>query len=414
MAGGNWVTVGCDVYIIDIHWPPETFIKRKIDCLVANGYRVVVCTVSARRIATPEPGITLIPLYRLVQKNLVLILFQLTAHTLRAPLQTLAFWRHIRTQSPSYGQAIRQFLRTLALISHEPGLIHFEWNSAAVAFLPLFDWFSCPVVLSCRGSQIQVAPHNPRRSNFYSQLAETFLKAAAVHCVSDAIVREAASLGLDSTKATVIRPAVDPDYFYPDAKRSPNSIPVIISVGSLNWVKGYEYALQAIRLFVDQGYDVRFRIIGDGPERQRILYTIFDLDLANQVELLGKLPAIEVKNALRIADIFLLSSLSEGISNAALEAMACGIPVVSTDVGGMSEAISDGIEGYLVPPRDPASMATRLAELIANPLRRELMGQYARQRVLREFTLERQAKQFISLYKAVMQEGYQRSESPTR
>jgi len=106
--------------------------------------------------------------------------------------------------------------------------------------------------------------------------------------------------------------------------------------------------------------------------------------------------------------VFLLSSLSEGISNAALEAMACGLPVVTTDCGGMREAVTDGIEGFVVPVRDPEAMAEALLRLWKDPELRRRMGEAARERVLREFRLDQQISAFLALFKDVIESSANR------
>jgi colanic acid/amylovoran biosynthesis glycosyltransferase len=128
-----------------------------------------------------------------------------------------------------------------------------------------------------------------------------------------------------------------------------------------------------------------------------VLYTIHDLDLQDHARLLGRLPAVEVRARLQRADAFVLSSLSEGISNAVLEAMSCAVPVVTTDCGGMREAVDDGVEGFVVPVRDAATMADALQKLAASPGLRERMGRAGRARIEREFTLDRQAAAFVRL-----------------
>lgn len=263
----------------------------------------------------------------------------------------------------------------------------------------------CPYVVSCRGSQINVRPHVPTHAGLANGLQTTFQQAAAVHCVSEAIKQEAFAYGLDPAKAWVIRPAVDPEFFHPAAaeQRADNAFR-IVTIGSLVWPKGYEYALLAIRQLVDSGLDVRFEIIGAGPEHSRVLYTVDDLNLKEHVHLLGQLPPDDVRRRLQQADVFLLASLSEGISNAVLEAMACGLPVVTTDCGGMREAVADGVEGFVVPVRDPAAMAEALRKLAADPELRATMGQRARERILGEFTLEQQTQQFLALYRDVLEQ----------
>jgi glycosyltransferase involved in cell wall biosynthesis len=93
--------------------------------------------------------------------------------------------------------------------------------------------------------------------------------------------------------------------------------------------------------------------------------------------------------------------LSEGLSNAALEAMACGLPVVTTDCGGMPEAITDGVEGFVVPLRDPHAMAKALSALASDVELRRRMGKAGRDRVLKQFTLGRQIEEFVSLLEDV-------------
>ena len=100
--------------------------------------------------------------------------------------------------------------------------------------------------------------------------------------------------------------------------------------------------------------------------------------------------------------MFLLSSVSEGISNAALEAMACGLPLVTTDCGGMREAVRDGIDGFVVPLRDPRAMAAALARLARDEGLRQTMGNAARQRIVEHFSIETQIARFQALYREVI------------
>jgi glycosyltransferase involved in cell wall biosynthesis len=299
-------------------------------------------------------------------------------------------------------QHLQTWNRLLPYAGRRWDIVYFPWNSAAIACLPVFDLGS-PVVVSCRGTQVSVAPYNPERADIPNGLRATFAKAKAVHCVSQATLRDACRFGLDSARARVIRPAVDPDVFKPAPSRLPGDRPFsIITAGTLIWCKGHEWALQAIRRLVDDGVDVRFDIIGDGPDRQRVLYTIADLGLEARVCWLGRLAPEAVLARVQQADTFLLSSLSEGISNAALEAMACGVPIVTCDCGGMREAVTDGVEGFVVPVRDAEGLAGALLKLASDPALRERMGRAARARIEREFHLPGQIAQWLELLQSVM------------
>jgi glycosyltransferase involved in cell wall biosynthesis len=221
--------------------------------------------------------------------------------------------------------------------------------------------------------------------------------------VSEAIRAEAEQYGLDRAKSVVIRPAVDPDEFRPPTPgdRSPADPFCVVSTGAVIWRKGYEYALSAIRLLVDRGVPVRYDIIGRGDENQRLLYTIHDLDLTGHVHWHGRLEPDEVVARLQKADVFLLSSLCEGISNAVLEGMACGLPVVTTAVGGMPEAVEDGVEGFLTPAGDARAIAASLTELWRRPELRRQMGAAGRARIRRDFRLADQVDAFIKLFRSV-------------
>jgi glycosyltransferase involved in cell wall biosynthesis len=289
------------------------------------------------------------------------------------------------------------------LIGRDWDVLYFPWNSAAAANLTLFE-LGKPVVVSCRGSQILVAPTNPRRSREVERYLRALDKATAVHCVCDAVRISVEAKGIRPTKISVIPPGIDTEKFEPSDQIPNYAGPVrLITAGNLSWVKGQEFLLGALGLLRASEVDFRLRIIGDGPERQRLLYTIGDLGLSDSVDLLGPYEETQVRDELRQADIFVLSSLSEGISNAALEAMSCGLPVVSTDVGGMAEAIRDGVEGRLVPPRDPEATAEAIAQLGGDRQLRLQMGAAARERVVSQFSLERHIAAWRELLDTVLQ-----------
>jgi colanic acid/amylovoran biosynthesis glycosyltransferase len=293
--------------------------------------------------------------------------------------------------------ALRAWQRIAPLVGRPWDVVYFPWNSAAIAHRPLFDW-GIPIVISCRGAQVNIAPYNPQRESIRRGLQYTLQRAAAVHCVSAAIRDEITQYGVDPARVSVIRPAVDPEFFRPGAvPRTPSSQLRVVTTGSLIWRKGYEYALRAIRLLVDREIPVTLDVIGAGAERQRLLYTIDDLELHGSVRLLGQLPPADVVGRLQQADVFLLSSLSEGISNAVLEAMACGVPVVTTDCGGMREAVTHGVEGFVVPTRASQAMAESLEVLWQQPARRAQMGAAARRRIERDFRLDQQVSDFVNL-----------------
>ncbi|MFW6193864.1 MAG: glycosyltransferase, partial [Gemmatimonadota bacterium] len=137
-------------------------------------------------------------------------------------------------------------------------------------------------------------------------------------------------------------------------------------------------------------------LVGDGPERFVIESLIDGLGLDNRVHLLGL--RSDVADLLAGSDLFLLSSVSEAASLSILEAMAVGLPVVATRVGGNPEVVVEGETGHLVPPGDLEAFADRVVELLRRPDLRRRMGEAGRRRVRTEFHLDRVADRYLRLY----------------
>src|SRR4029077_12487758 len=129
----------------------------------------------------------------------------------------------------------------------------------------------------------------------------------------------------------VNRPAVPTEKIFPKDQWAANDPPIILAVGRLVWIKGYDYLLAALSRLKQSGIAFKAQIIGDGPLYAQLRYSIEDLNLKPEVELLGPLTSVAVLERMRRADLFVLSSHAEGISNAALEAMATGLPIVTTN-----------------------------------------------------------------------------------
>lgn len=190
-------------------------------------------------------------------------------------------------------------------------------------------------------------------------------------------------------------------YFDPP-QRSASREPIkIITVSRLHWKKGIADGLRALQLVHDAGVRAHYQVVGEGDQREAIQFEIWDQDLSDHVTLAGAQKREAVRAALSEADVFLLPTLSEGLSNAALEAMAMEIPVVTADAGGMPEAVRDGVDGYVVRRRDVPALADRLLRLAQDPELRLRMGRAARQRVRERFGIETQIDVFDRVYRSL-------------
>jgi glycosyltransferase involved in cell wall biosynthesis len=179
-------------------------------------------------------------------------------------------------------------------------------------------------------------------------------------------------------------------------RRRPHAGPaILLSVGRLRAPKDFLTLVRAVAA-LDPG-SARLRIAGDGPDRPALEAEIERLGVGEHVELLGTRD--DVPELLAGADVFVLSSDSEGLPMSVLEAMAAGLPVVASAVGGVPEAVRDGETGTLVPPRDSTALAEALRRLVADPALRERLGGEGRQRVDQEFSLERFTREHLELYR---------------
>jgi glycosyltransferase involved in cell wall biosynthesis len=141
-------------------------------------------------------------------------------------------------------------------------------------------------------------------------------------------------------------------------------------------------------------------LVGDGDERSRITALRDDLGLGDRVHISGA--RSDVRSRLELADVFVMSSLSEGISLTVLEAMAEGLPTVVTTVGGNPEIVVDGVTGRLVPPREPIVFAKAVLEVLDDPARAARMGVAGRRRVEEHFDVRRMVRDYEALYDSLL------------
>ena len=237
-------------------------------------------------------------------------------------------------------------------------IFHIQWAKTLVYYPEFIIKLRCPIILSLRGTHINVSPlADQKLALLYRRY---FPKINGLHAVSKSIVKKATKYGVDADKITIINPAVDEKLLdsKPQRKSIENSdILKIISVGRCHWIKGYTFALDTMNILKKEGIQFHYTIIAGGRDHENIHFQIHDLGLKNYITFLNELPHYQVIEMLSECNLFILPSIEEGISNSVLEAMAVGVPVISTDCGGMVEVIKHGENGFIVPVRDPKSMA---------------------------------------------------------
>jgi glycosyltransferase involved in cell wall biosynthesis len=211
------------------------------------------------------------------------------------------------------------------------------------------------------------------------------------------LIQSSIPSGADRPQVLRLYNGIDLDQFNPKANRVLESgrTPLILSVGRLVEKKGFEDLIRACGILRDKGLNFRCEIIGKGPREAAIRELIAQLNLNDHVRLLGAKPQDDVVAIYEQATVFALPCIvaedgnRDGLPTVLLEAMAMGLPTVSTNLTGVPEIIDDESTGFLVPPQDPPALASALTRLLSEMALCKSMGDAARIKVAREFDLRR-------------------------
>lgn len=228
--------------------------------------------------------------------------------------------------------------------------------------------------------------------------------------VSDAIRQDLIRYDrLPPERVLVIRNGVDLERFEPEIRHSdfrtelgiPQETLMLVSIGRLAENKGYEYLLESISMLQPSiGRDMRLVIVGEGSHHETIARSIRKRGLEGKVILAGQ--RMDMPDILAASDIFVMSSIEEGLPNAMLEAMSMARPIVATRVGGIPEVLHDPEHGRIVPPMNPKALADAIRDVALQPERARAMGRAARDYVLANLSIQATASKWESLYQTLL------------
>lgn len=228
---------------------------------------------------------------------------------------------------------------------------------------------------------------------------------ARVITVSESVKRDfLAKTGFDPDRITVIPSGVDLSVKAREVPiLDPGHVPVVGTAGPLESVKGLPFFLGAASRVLQTGRDVEFLIAGAGPEEANLRRLARELGIASKVTFVPYL--LNFAESLKAMDVFCLPSLQQGLGTIMLEAMALGIPVIASRVGGVYGVIHDQHNGLLVPPSNSRQLADRILELLSDPNRARHFGENGRQLVQTEFGLDRMVSQTAALFRDIIAEN---------
>jgi glycosyltransferase involved in cell wall biosynthesis len=296
----------------------------------------------------------------------------------------------------------------LLLRTHSYDVVHVFFSLPTGALLPFLDLTGTPVVVSLRGSDVPgYDPYNVNMQRVHRLLAPLtrwiWRRADRLVPVCESLGRLTANTA-PGLEYTVIPNGVDLRLFHPPEKARPHTGGSIrcLAVARLVERKGLGELIRAIGLLPRGRFSLE--IVGDGPDEGVLRNLVSSLGLAGEVNFLGSLERSSVAERYREADLFTLPSSAEAFGNVFAEALASGLPILGSTVGGIPELVEHGTNGLLVPPGNPEALAQAIRYIADDPELRSKMS--ARNRAKAEATLQwsQVTRRYVAIYRGLIQD----------
>ncbi len=384
------------IIIFDGSFKTTPFINRLVKGLTLN-HQVYILGFN-EKLTKPISGVNYVSLGSNQSK------LKFTVTTLSRILQSKKFnllFPTLKKLIKGKRQALQQQNLDLALKNISPDIIHLQWPSVIPWFEVVLMEQKIPVVLSQRGFHSNVRPFVDEAN--FEYLKKWYPKMAGFHSVSKAIAANGDKIWNSPAKIDKVIYTGLPLQEILFSEKYIRSTPLkLLSIGRAHWIKGYDYALQACKQLKEKNIPFHYTIIG-GAGDEELQFLVDDFKLKNYVVLEKRKPQPEVFNLMQEASLLLMPSLEEGIPNVVVEAMAIGLPVISTDCGGVPELITNDKDGWLVPTRNPQALAGAIEDFLGlSPNRVEEVRLAARKKVEQQHNEEQMVKGMKDLYYEVL------------
>jgi len=381
--------------------PSTSFIERLIDG-VSQHHEVYLFGTSQEKVTYKSKSISVYATPKSKFKTIGVTLLRALKLLFNKPRNLFQLLREVKSESSRYGQFML-FSRCVPILLHRPDILHLQWAKDLPKYAFLKTRFYIPLIVSFRGAHINYTPIV--EPDYAEKYKANFPYVDAFHGVSKTIIHKASKYGKIKERSTVVYSPIPKFFFdsFQEFQKSKQNAIRIVSVGRNHWKKGYQYAIDAIYDLKQKGYDVHYTLIGPSAPTEVLLFQINQLQLQDSVSFKGQLHQKEVLQALKNQDFLLLPSLGEGIANVVLEAMSLGLPVISTDCGGMAEVVKHKETGWLIPMRSSSAIVEAVIDFDKTSSEDlKAMTKNAFELVKKEFDYDCNIEKFIRLYESVV------------
>ncbi|MHB8100643.1 MAG: glycosyltransferase [Methanosarcina sp.] len=311
---------------------------------------------------------------------------------------------------PITGISYAHFVSRYAIknIKPKPDLIHAHFSYPdGFGMIGLAKKWNIPLVISALGTiERKVAYEGSYTSR---QIIKAMNFADKVLSVSEDLKLHIVNLGINENNVIVVPNGVDTEKFKPAGKENARKLlnlpldkNIILFVGALRSIKGVDYLIEAAKNFVDSNTEL-YLVGRDDGLKKSLKKMAQDFKITDFIKFIGPVNHEDIPLWVSASDILVLPSLSEGRPNVVLEALACEVPVVATDVGGIPELIINGETGYLVPAKNPLELSEKVNKLLGDENQREKMGKFGRKSIIqRGLTWEAHAKKTVDIYSKLL------------
>ncbi len=286
-------------------------------------------------------------------------------------------------------------------------LIHAHFGIEGITMLPLAKRLGIPLVVTLHGFDMS---RLLKKRGYEKKLRDMFEGSSLVIAVSNKFMEDAISKGCPPDK--IVRHYIGvpvEEFSFHEREKKENSPVNFLQVSNFVEKKGHIYTIKAFANLLREGIQAKLMFIGDGETREECENLVSEMGISDKVEFTGKKPMGEIPGYMKQSDVFVHHSITssdgdmEGIPTVIMEAMAVGLPVITTRHSGIPELVVDGESGFMVEERDVASYTKRMIEIAGNYEMRISRGRFNRDRIIEDFNMTKQNQELKSLYNRVLE-----------